>query len=1030
MADNYSDGTNADDSKSHAGRDRMDETNAAASEREEGITKSSSYGREATEDFEVVTPAGTSPIRPEPSDKAKASSQLLAGRYRLEELLGSGGMGSVWRAVQHHPVQREVAIKLVKVGFNSPHALARFDLERQALALMNHPNIATIYDSGITEEGNPWFAMELVRGVPITEYADRNRLDLPERLRLFHSLCLALHHAHQKGIIHRDLKPANILVGEQDGKPIAKVIDFGLAKAWRELDEVISIETGLGVVGTPQYMSPEQATYGCRDIDTRTDVYSLGVVLYELLTGSHPFRTPGQKKEIQEILREIREVEPMRPSLRLRNSDSRESISENRRLESSQLASQLRHELDWIVIKALEKNRDRRYATAYDFGLDVQRFLSGDAVLAHPPSRRYRLRKFLVRHRHASIFAAILLLSLTGGIIGTTWGMREAQAQTKIADQQTQLAKRETTQKELALFESEKQRGLAEVAKEAAQTAQRATQTKADELEKIAKFQATQLETIDPKVMGQQIRSMIVEQYQQTLEYLGTSQEQHAHKLRSFQSALAEVNFTNVAIRTVEHDLLDRALATMDRDLGDQPTVRANLLLYTGLTFERLGLFSRAVEVHRRAVELRETHLGSKHVDTLFSKQALAFSLESNLELAEAEHLCSEICSVIAEVHPAGHPNIGIAYSNFASVLYSMGKVTEAEVWLTKRAEMTGILVDERRQRIEEGIQLNNRGKILLDQGKIREAENCFRDALATIEEFDVSSSPRANLVVANLAAVLNEQKRLDEAAPLYRRAWLAFRREYGDKHDHTLKQANVLGVLHWQNGEFEEAIRIFEKVKADSEDVWRKTDPRRLSMLLNLAINYREAKRYDSAIRVLEEMLALELKGQMAIDCREEWLEDLVLGFKTEPFEAWATAEIQRHRDSAAEPVVLAGQLARFGMFYVRMQEWARAEPLLSECVGLRRANLPGAWNTFYAISALGEVKFRQGFPDEAETLLLEGGQGIELAPFPESMVSSGEAKRRIIEAFQRLIEFYESSQNWNDAHEWRERVEQINLD
>ena len=991
---------------------------------DETITRSAQVLEGTSDDFVFLTPneAATSPR--EQDSPRRRTAGLLGDRYRLEELLGSGGMGSVWRAVQYHPVQRDVAIKLVKVGFNSPHALARFDLERQALALMNHPNIATIFDSGITEEGNPWFAMELVRGVPITEYADRNRLDLTERLRLFHSLCLALHHAHQKGIIHRDLKPANILVAEQDGKPVPKVIDFGLAKAWRDLDEVISIETGLGVVGTPQYMSPEQATYGCRDIDIRTDVYSLGVVLYELLTGSHPFRTPGQKKEIQEILREIREVEPMRPSLRLRNSDSRESISENRRLESSQLASQLRHELDWIVIKALEKDRDRRYATAYDFGLDVQRFLSGDAVLAHPPSRRYRLGKFLVRHRNASIFAAILLVSLTGGIIGTTWGMREAHLQANVADQQTQVAKRETREKELAFNESERQRRLAELATQHAEEARIATQKKADELERIAKFQATQLETIDPKGMGQQIRAMIVEQYEQTLTYLRLPSDQHDRKLRELQSALSEVNFTDVAVRTLESDLLDRALATMDRDLGDQPTVRANLLFHTGMIFERLGLYPRAVATHRQVVDLRESHLGLEHVETLYAKQVLAYSLESNLELEEAERVCRDVCEVVPRVYPEGHPSIGIAFSNLASVLYSRGKIEEAQTWLAKRATTKGTLADERTLRLGEAVEENNRGMVLSDQGQLKEAEACFRDALAIFEELDTPSSPKATQIVANLAAVLNSQGRLDEAAPLYRRAWLAFRREFGDKHDLTLKQASVLGVLHWQNGEFAEAIRVFEKMKADSEGIWHKTHPKRLSTLLNLAINYREAKRYDSAIGLLEEMLTLELKGQMAIDCRNEWLEDLVLAYKVEPLVAWANSEIQRHRDIGAKPEVLAGQLVSFGMYYARMQEWARAEPLLRECVDLRREHLPGAWNTFYAISALGEVQFRLGAREEAETLLLEGGHGIESATFPESMITSGEAKRRRTEAYRRLSEFYESTSNPDAAQPWRERA------
>lgn len=984
------------------------------------ITKSAGSEAEDTDGFVVASPDLASKDSREARTSQIRSSQLLNGRYRLVELLGSGGMGSVWRAVQQHPVQREVAIKLIKVGFNSPQALARFDLERQALALMNHPNIATIYDSGVSEEGNPWFAMELVRGEPITNYVESRRLKLTERLRLFHNLCLALHHAHQKGILHRDLKPANILVTEQDGVPTAKVIDFGLAKSFGDLDDLVSIETGLGIVGTPQYMSPEQATLGCRDIDTRTDVYSLGLVLYEMLTGEHPFRTPGQKKDVQAILREIREVEPIRPSSRLQNSGSRPSAGESRRSDSSVIASQLRQELDWIVLKALEKDRDRRYSTAYEFGLDVQRFLSGDAVLAHPPSRRYRIGKFLNRHRTVSISAALLLLSLTGGIIGTTWGMRQALAQTKIAEQQTTLAKLETSRKELALIESERQRGLVEEARIA-------TQKKADELERIAKFQATQLETIDAQAMGQKIRLLTSEQYQETLKYIDLKGEAFDQKLRQFQVALAEVNFTNVAISTLEQDLLDRTLATIDRDLGDQPSVQASLLFHTGQIFERLGLFPRAIATHRKAVALRQEHLGRIHRDTILAQQALAYSLESNLELVESEKLCREVCNVILEAFPSQDPQVVAAYSNLAGVLYALGQAEEAELWAAKSTATRGVTTDARIDALQKAIDLNNQGKVLSDQDKFVEAEGYIREALELAEEFDGPNSPRTNMTVANLAAVLNGQGKRDEAAPLYRRAWLAFRREYGDKHALTLKQANMLGVVHWQNGEFEAAIRVFEKFRADAEGVLAPDHPQRLESLLNLAINYREAMRYDSAIHLLEEMFTLPLKGQMAVDCRNEWLEDLMLDRKVEKFESWMKEEIQRKRDANADPPILAGQLISAGMGFVRMEQWDKAEPLLRECVEIRREHLPGAWNTLYAISALGEVRFRQSFVEESGPLLLEGAEGIGTAKFPDAMVSSGEAKQRIRQAYERLIQYHKATSNQEAVQAWQQKLEAL---
>jgi len=1026
MNDNPDDATNSDSDPSKFILNDANGPEVAGSNGDDLLTREASSSPSVTEDFLLYTPAVEAGPARVPILGNHPPSKLLADRYRLVEILGSGGMGSVWRAVQHHPVQREVAIKLIKVGFNSPQALARFDLERQALALMNHPNIATIYDSGVTEDGNPWFAMELVSGVPITEYADSRRLSLSDRLRLFHSLCLALHHAHQKGIIHRDLKPANVLVTEQDGQGVPKVIDFGLAKTFLELDDVATIETGFGIVGTPQYMSPEQATYGCRDIDTRTDVYSLGVVLYELLTGGHPFKKQGQKKDIHEVLREIREVEPIRPSIRLQNSDSRESISENRRSDVSQLTSQLRQELDWIVIKSLEKDRDRRYPTAYDFGLDIQRFLNGDAVLAHPPSRRYRLRKFLVRHRHASLFVAVLILSLTGGIVGTTLGMRAAFFHAAIAEQQTRLAKSQTADKEIALIESERQRVLAERATERAEEAGRATQKKADELERIARFQASQLESIDAQIMGQKIRSLLLKQYRETLVFLGTDRSSLEQRVRDFEMAIAEVNFTNVAVSTLEQNLLDRTLATIDRDLLDQPNERATLLFFTGLVFERLGLFPRAVETLRKAWQLRHEHLGASHRDTVIAKLSLAYSLESNRQLLEAEQLCREVCNDILETFPPDDVHVIVAYSNLSGILYALNQPVEAETWATKSMAARGITADARSIALHTATNLNNQAKVLSDQGNFAEAEPLSRQALKLNEEFAGPDSERTNMAVANLATVLDGLGRREESAPLYRRAWLAFRRQFGDNHAMTLKQANALGVVHWQNGEFEQAILLFEKVRTDSEGVWPTDDPQRIRSLLNLAINYREAKRYDSAIQLLEEMFNLPLSSELAQDCRNEWLEDLMLGRKVAKFDAWTSAEIQRQRDRNVQPTALAGQLIAAGVGFVRMEQWEKAEPLLAECVQLRQQHLPGAWNTFYAVSTLGEVQFRLGALDAAETLLLQGGEGIATATFPESMIASGEAKRRQNEAFRRLIDYYESVPDPVAAEKWRARLEQ----
>jgi serine/threonine protein kinase/WD40 repeat protein len=363
---------------------------------------------------------------------ARTGPGTVIGPYKLMEQIGEGGMGVVFVAEQQRPVRRKVALKLIKPGMDTRDVIARFEAERQALALMDHPNIAHVLDAGATESGRPFFVMELVRGVPITAFCDENRLTPRQRLELFVSVCQAVQHAHQKGIIHRDLKPGNVLVTLHDSAPVVKVIDFGVAKAiGQQLSEKTIYTRFTQMIGTPTYMSPEQAEMSGLDIDTRSDIYALGVLLYELLTGTTPFdgerlRTAGY----DEIRRIIREEEPPRPSKRISTllGETRTAVSQRRQTDPRRLSQLFRGELDWIVMKALEKDRKRRYETASSFVADVQRYLNDEPVQACPPSVGYRLRKFLRRHKGPVLAAAVVVLALVGGIIGTTWEMFRATA--------------------------------------------------------------------------------------------------------------------------------------------------------------------------------------------------------------------------------------------------------------------------------------------------------------------------------------------------------------------------------------------------------------------------------------------------------------------------------------------------------------------------------------------------------------------------------------------------------------------------
>jgi serine/threonine protein kinase len=383
----------------------------------------------------------------EPDTRAALEDQsgtLIAGRYKLSHLLGEGGMGRVYLAEQKEPIVRQVAVKLIKPGMDSVAVLARFEAERQALALMDHPNIAKVLDAGSTADHRPYFVMELVKGIPITRYCDQYHLNPQQRLELFLPVCHAIQHAHQKGIIHRDLKPSNVLIALYDGKPVPKVIDFGVAKAitLRLTERTLFTEVGQ-MVGTVEYMAPEQAELNNLDIDTRADIYSLGVILYELLAGSTPFTSKQLRgAAFAEMLRIIREVDPPKPSTKVSTAEELPTIAANRHFEPRRLTRLISGDLDWIVMKALEKDRSRRYESASSLALDIQHFLAEKPVQAGPPSSLYRFRKFVKRHQGASVAAALLALAVALGLVGTSMGYYQATEQRKVAEEQRDQARK------------------------------------------------------------------------------------------------------------------------------------------------------------------------------------------------------------------------------------------------------------------------------------------------------------------------------------------------------------------------------------------------------------------------------------------------------------------------------------------------------------------------------------------------------------------------------------------------------------
>jgi serine/threonine protein kinase/tetratricopeptide (TPR) repeat protein len=673
-------------------------------------------------------------VQPMMSLPAHESPATFVGPYKLLEQIGEGGMGTVWMAEQTDPIQRRVAVKVIKAGMDSKQVLARFEAERQALALMEHPNIAKVLDAGRTSSGRPYFVMELVKGQPITKYCDERRLGVRERLELFGDVCRAVQHAHQKGIIHRDIKPSNVLVAPYDGKPVVKVIDFGVAKATGQRLTDKTLFTGFGaLVGTPEYMSPEQAEVNNQDIDTRSDIYSLGVLLYELLTGSTPLtRKRIKEAALLEVLRVIREEEPPRPSTRLSESKaSLPSISAQRHTEPAKLTKLVRGELDWIVMKALEKDRSRRYESANGFARDLQRYLADEPVLACPPTLGYRLRKTARRHKAMLTAAAAMLGLLLAGTAVSAW---QAVRATR--------AERET---ENALEKVTDEQGKTQ----AALTAARDTlDTLTDDV--VAKTFARQ--PVLDETEKAYLRKVLAF-YETVAQQLGETPETQLLRAKGYfkvgsllgllgESRRADASYLHAVNLLTELSTAHPEVADYRQKLARACRNRAILLAGLGQDVEAESSFRRALQLRQELAD--QSHGNGYRLDLADSHSNLADLHRHRKQFAESESAYREAIRLLSDL--TTQPDalaqalllLAHSRSNLGEVLREQGRLREAQeeyqlaLKLQEQQVARSPIADSRRELADS---YQGLGVVLSELNKQPEGEQRLRHALTLREK-------------------------------------------------------------------------------------------------------------------------------------------------------------------------------------------------------------------------------------------------------------------------------------------------------
>ena len=777
--------------------------------------------------------------------------------YRILDRIGTGGMGEVWSAEQERPIRRKVALKVIKLGMDSLQVVARFEYERRALALMSHPNIAAVYEAGTTPDGRPYLAMEYVPGESVTTYCRRHRLAIRERLELFLKICDGVQHAHQKGIIHRDLKPSNVLVTIQEQEAVPKIVDFGLAKATAQHLTEETMHTAIGVlIGTIEYMSPEQLDPTGLDVDTRSDIYSLGVILYKLLVGSVPF----EKGELlgsgfDALRRVICEEEPSRPSTRLSHvHETAPEIAIERSQQHATLVKRIRGDLDWITLKALEKDRTRRYRTVNALAMDIRRHLANEPVVARPPSTVYKVQKFVRRHRAGVAAALVVALALVGGAIGTTAGLLRALRAERRATLEAETA-RQVSDFLVELFrfaDPDETQGESITARE---ILDEGSQRISRELRQQPTTQARLMNT-----MGTVYRHLGLYEESQTLL-------EEALALRRSQLGDDTVEVAESLADLAELDLLEgrfsraqaqaeRALAIRESALArDSPEVADSLVLL-GWILANQSKHVDAIAHFERALRIRESVLGADSTGVAESQHGLGFSYWQLGEYDPAEQALRRALETYERVLGRADSRAGRALNDLAAFYQGQGRHREALPLLQRALAIKERVVGPGHPDV--ALSLNNLAIAYAFDDRPTEAEALFQRALGILESAHGADHHLTALGLANLAWINYRQGELDEAEALYERAFSTYRRTIGlnDRNVGILLQD--WSQLHADRGQLAEAGRLLEQAAEIWEAAVGPDHPRLAECLDLLADLYAQQGKLSEAEPLYRRVLSI----------------------------------------------------------------------------------------------------------------------------------------------------------------------------